>query len=97
MIGNTISNNCYGAGREGSAVSDFGSIGFSGGDFTSVGYRGGGFNGLPPSQQVALTPEPSTIVLLFAGLTGLLVFVSRRQRLGLCVAPTPIPMPIFLA
>lgn len=77
MIGNTISNNCAGAGGEGSGISDFNSVGFSGGDFTSLGYTGGAFNGVPPSGQVSSSPEPSTPVLLALGLLGLFGIAAR--------------------
>lgn len=72
MIGNTISNNC---GR-----GDFDSAGFSGGDFISYGYVGGGFDGVPPSQGLSASPEPSTPALLGLGLVGIFVSGARRQR-----------------
>jgi type VI secretion system secreted protein VgrG len=83
MIGNTISNNCAGAGGEGSGRSDFSSVGFSGGNFAGLGYTGGAFNGTPPSEQVSSTPEPSTPVLLGCGLLLLLGFAVRQHQLRL--------------
>jgi hypothetical protein len=56
MIGNTISNNCSGAGIPAGASSDNGSVGYSGGNFVSAGYTGGGFNGVPPGG-VSSVPE----------------------------------------
>lgn len=82
MISNTISDNCAGAGSEGSGISDYGSVGFSGGDFVSLGYTGGGFNGVPPGGPSA-APEPSTLVLFGASSVGFLVFANRRRRVHL--------------
>ena len=65
MDTNIVSDNCSGAGSEGSGISDFSSVGFSGGDLTSVGYTGGGFDGVPPGQ--VASPEPSTLALLSLG------------------------------
>ncbi len=74
MTGNTISNNCFGAGSEGTGISDFSSVGYSGGDFTNLGYMGGLFNGIPPAQGSSPSvPEPSTFVFLVSGLAGLAV------------------------
>ncbi len=56
MIGNTISNNCAGAGSLGSGVNDHGSVGYSGGNFVNAGYTGGGFNGVPSGGTVSV-PE----------------------------------------
>jgi hypothetical protein len=70
MIGNTISNNCVGAGSEGSGIGDFNSVGFSGGDFTGL----------------ASTPEPSTPALFDCGLLGLLGFAACRRTLRMRAA-----------
>jgi len=79
MITNTISNDCSGAGNEGSGNSDFGSVGFSGGDFTNLGYTGGGFNGIPPGSGTPV-PEPSTLALFIGGLLGLFGLSLPRRR-----------------
>jgi type VI secretion system secreted protein VgrG len=75
LITNTISNNCAGAGNEGSGVSDFGSVGLSGGSFTGLGYTGGGFNGIPIA-----APEPSPLAILASGLVGLIGLARRPRR-----------------
>jgi hypothetical protein len=84
MITNTISDDCTGAGAEGSGASDFGSVGFSGGDFVSLGYTGGGFNGIPPGSGPGSgaqnVPEPSTLALLGAGVVCLLGAVTRQRQ-----------------
>lgn len=72
MIGNTISNNC------GSA--DFDSVGFSGGSFANYGYTSGGFDGVPPSEGLPASPEPSTVALLGFGLVGVYLLGARNQR-----------------
>ena len=90
MIGNTISNNCAGAGGEGSGFSDFNSVGFSGGNFTGLGYTPGAFNGVPPSGQVSSSPEPSTPVLLGCGFLILLGFAVRQHQLRLERTPLPV-------
>ncbi len=74
MIGNTVSNDCFGSG-----IDDFDSVGFSGGDFVSLGYTGGGFDGFT-SRSVASLPEPSTFTLVGASLLGLLGFARRRPN-----------------
>jgi len=84
MITNTVSNDCSGAGSEGSGITDFSSVGFSGGDFTALGYTGGGFNGIPlGGGGVTAVPEPSTLALFGSGFIGLLGFAIRRRRVGL--------------
>jgi hypothetical protein len=80
MITNTISDDCTGAGNEGSGINDFSSVGFSGGDFTALGYTGGGFNGMP-SETVASVPEPSTVAVFAGSLVGLLGFSFQQQRI----------------
>jgi hypothetical protein len=79
MISNTISNDCSGAGTEGTTIDDFGSLGFSGGDFVGLGYTGGGFDGRP-TETVATVPEPPTLALLSSGLVGLLFYAIPRRR-----------------
>jgi type VI secretion system secreted protein VgrG len=81
MDTNTISNNCFGAGSEGSGTSDFNSVGFSGGDFVALGYTGGAFNGVPPEQAPSV-PEPSTAALLGFALAGILGFAARQRGLS---------------
>jgi hypothetical protein len=84
MITNTVSNDCSGAGSEGSGITDFSSVGFSGGDFTALGFTGGGFNGIPPGGGgVTSVPEPSTLALFGGGFVGLLGLGLRRRRVGL--------------
>lgn len=89
MIGNTVSNNCFGAGGEGSGISDFTSVGYSGGDFTNLGYSGGGFNGVPPGQQGSSAPEPSTLAFFGCGVVGLLGLTAGRHWLRLIPASPP--------
>lgn len=79
MITNTISGDCSGAGDEGSGISDFGSVGFSGGDFTALGYTGGGFDGIPTGG-VTSVPEPSALALFGGGFLGFLGFATRQRR-----------------
>ncbi len=71
-IDNTVSDDCFGAGSEGSGISDFG----------SVGYSGGAFDEIPPDAPPV--PEPSTFVLALGscGLIGAAVSLrtSRRGR-----------------
>ncbi len=69
---NTISNNCFGVGDLGSGISDYSSVGLSGGDFTSLGYTAGGFDGLPSG--ATSIPEPATVALVGLGF----VWVLRR-------------------
>jgi hypothetical protein len=78
MIGNTISNNCFGPGSQGTGIGDFKSVGFSGGDFTALGYTAGGFNGIPPGQ-ISPSPEPSTLALFGLGMVAILWYAARRR------------------
>ena len=88
MDTNTISNDCTGAGSEGSGNNDFGSAGFSGGDFTGYGYTGVVndvpyvFNGVPSESPLAV-PESSTLIIFGSGLAGLAGFAARRRRVAL--------------
>jgi hypothetical protein len=79
MIGNTISNNYFGAGSEESGISDFNSVGFSGGDVTSLGYTDRGFNGVPPGQGSPI-PEPSTLAMFGFGLASILGIAARQRQ-----------------
>jgi type VI secretion system secreted protein VgrG len=78
MAGNTVSDNCSGAGSEGSGIRDFSSLGFSGGDFVSLGYTAGGFDGTTGTP--ASTPEPSSITLTLAGCSLLGAGLIRKRR-----------------
>jgi type VI secretion system secreted protein VgrG len=82
MIGNTISNNCTGAGNLGSGINDHGSVGYSGGDFVSAGYTGGKFNGVPPSGGTASVPEidPASAASGLTLLLGSLLVLRGRLR-----------------
>jgi hypothetical protein len=72
MDTNTISKGC--------GISDFSSVGFSGGDFTSLGFTGGGFNGIPG------VPEPSTWAMMLIGFAGLgFCFRSSKATLALAL------------
>ena len=80
MIGNTVSNNCAGAGSEGSGIGDAASVGWSGGDFTSLGYTNGEFDGSPSQQLVATAPEPSTLWLSGFSLMGIIWLATRPKK-----------------
>jgi hypothetical protein len=66
MDTNTISKGC--------GISDFSSVGFSGGDFTSLGFTGGGFNGIPG------VPEPTTWAMMLLGFAGIGFAGFRRTK-----------------